>query len=108
MSDKSEILRITVNFERLDAAAAPEFKRQLEEGMHVGHPRVLLDLGQVEFIDSTGLGVLVSLLKQMGPGGRIAVIGVRPAVARLFQITRLDSIFTLCGDEAEASRALAG
>lgn len=103
-----EILRITVNFERLDAAAAPDFKRQLDEGMQDGQSRVLLDLSQVDFIDSTGLGVLVSLLKRMGPGGRIAAFGVKPAVTRLFQITRLDSLFTLSGDADEARRALAG
>src|SRR5688572_15970078 len=75
MTDDPGIIRIDVPFPRLDAAAAPELRKQLEGGPHEGHERVMLDLSAVEFIDSTGLGVLVSLLKQMASGGRIAVVG---------------------------------
>ena len=103
-----EILTIMPGFERLDAAAAPDFKLKVDEQVEPGQTRVLLDLSHVAFIDSTGLGVLVSLLKKMGPGGRIAVIGVAPQVERLFQITRLDSLFKICGEREEAQDVLAG
>ena len=107
MTDHSDIVSVAVTFPRLDAAAAPELRKQLEGGPHEGHGRVLLDLSAVEFIDSTGLGVLVSLLKQMAPGGRIAVVGAGPAPRKLFQITRLDTLFILCSDDDEARSALA-
>lgn len=106
MSDFHDLARIEVPLARLDAAAAPELRRQLSDGPHKGRRRLLLDLSKVEFIDSTGLGVLVSILKEMAPGGRIAVVGAGPAPTRLFQITGLDKLFTLCGDPQEAERVL--
>lgn len=106
MTDHDGILRIFVQYPRLDAAAAPAFRQELAGNFDNKPDRVLLDLSDVEFVDSTGLGVLVSILKQMGPGGRIAVLGANAAVRRLFQITRLDSLFVLCGTVAEAHESL--
>jgi anti-sigma B factor antagonist len=103
-----DIVCLEISFSRLDAAAAPELRNQLEGGPHIGHSRVMLDLSRVEFIDSTGLGVLVAVLKQMAPGGRIAVVGAGPAPARLFQITKLDTLFMLCADSEEARGVLGG
>lgn len=104
MSD--EILTIRVDYKRLDAAAAPGFRARLDENVSEADDRVVLDLSAVEFMDSTGLGVLVSLLKRMGKGGRIAVCGANAAVTRLFSITRLDTLFTLCASEQDAVDAL--
>ncbi|MXP42082.1 anti-sigma factor antagonist [Altererythrobacter soli] len=108
MNERKDIFDLRVDCERLDAAAAPEFKRRAQQELPAEQKRVLLDLDAVSFIDSTGLGVLVSILKQMGPDGRIAVIGARPPVRRLFEITRLDSLFRLYGDADQARQALAG
>ena len=92
---------------RLDAAAAPTFKKEIAEELADRPTRVLLDLAAVTFMDSTGFGALVALLKQMGPDGRIAVINVSPAVSRLFQITRLDSLFRQFNDASDALDVLA-
>ncbi|MGX7895971.1 STAS domain-containing protein [Tsuneonella sp. HG222] len=108
MTDSPAIVRIEVPFERLDAAASPDMRRLLASARHHGQQRVLLDLSRVQFIDSTGLGVLVSMLKQMAPGGRIAVVGAGGAPTRLFQITGLDKLFILCADSVEAEMSLAG
>jgi len=106
MTGNTQILRILIQHPRLDAAAAPAFRDEMT-GTFANRPeRVLIDLGQVEFIDSTGLGVLVSLMKQMGPGGRIAVVGANAAVRRLFQITRLDTLFVICDTEEQADAIL--
>jgi anti-sigma B factor antagonist len=101
------ILEIVVDHERLDAMAAPAFRDQVAASLAGSPERVLLDLHLVQFVDSTGLGVFVSLLKMMGPGGRIAVIGVNEGVKRLFQMTRLDTLFRLCDNEDQARAILA-
>lgn len=101
-----DVLIIPVTIERLDAAAAPDFKREVESILN-GHDRVLLDLATVKFIDSTGLGALVAMVKQMGAGGKVAVIGAGAPVERLFRITQLDTVFRLCEDEGEAHAILA-
>ena len=102
----SPVLELTVPEARIDAAAAPAFKQRMSEALAAGTRRLVLDMSGVQFVDSTGLGVLVSLLKQMGEGSRIAVVGAAPGVKRLFQITRLDSLFVLADDFPAAHAAL--
>jgi len=106
MAQGADILEIAIDHPRLDAAAAPAFRQHIQGRLDHRPERVLLDLRQVNFIDSTGLGVLVSMLKQMGPQGRIAIVGASPAVQRLLQITKLDSLFLQCPTVAEAHAAL--
>lgn len=106
MSDDGGILEIAVDFERLDAMAAPAFREALTERLASRPDRVLLDLSNVRFVDSTGLGVLVALLKMMGPGGRVAVSGAAASVRRLFEMTRLDTLFLLFEGKDEARAAL--
>ena len=107
MTEGTVVREYAIRHPRLDAAAAPAFKKEIAEKLADRPTRVLLDLGDVSFMDSTGLGALVALLKQMGPEGRIAVINVKPAVARLFQITRLDGLFRQCDNVADARNVLA-
>lgn len=108
MTDNSpRTWRIAPQQSRLDAAATPGFKAEMEATFPPGAERLLLDLSNVEFVDSTGLGALVAVLKQMGKTGRIAVVGANPQITRLFQITRLDSLFNLCASEADALDVLA-
>lgn len=104
----SEPILIQVEHPRLDAAIAPAFKDEVTTRVAQGERRVLLDLSGVQFMDSTGVGVLVSLLKRMGGDGRIAVIGAGPAVLKLLQLTRLDTLFAICGSEDDARDALRG
>lgn len=105
VSFHDDIVEIRISDERVDAAAAPSLKRTLDEVI-IGAPnKMVLDLEKVQFMDSTGLGVFVSLVKKLGPDGAIAAAGVRPAVERLFQLTRLDTLFRLVPDVATA-RAL--
>src|SRR5215831_16816135 len=51
---------------RLDAASAPEVKRRIGDWIRSGHRRLVLDVADVEFIDSSGLHTLVFALKQLG------------------------------------------
>jgi anti-sigma B factor antagonist len=105
---QDELLVVTVEEARLDAAAAPAFKAALHDNV-VGQPRyVVVDLSAVEFLDSTGLGTLVSLMKMMGGHGTLALAGPQPPVRRLLQITQLDRVFRLFDTQPEAEAALRG
>ena len=105
VTTNGDIVEIRIVDERVDAAAAPALKLDLERALDAAPRRVVLDLEGVKFMDSTGLGLLVSLLKRMGPEGTIAAAGAQPAVARLFELTRLDSIFRLAAD-LDGARAI--
>ncbi|NLR40509.1 STAS domain-containing protein [Novosphingobium sp. ERW19] len=100
-----DILEITIDGPRIDSVVAPQLKIDLEQAVAQAPKKIVLDLSSVDFMDSTGLGVFVSLLKKLGPDGAIAVAGVQPAVLRLFQLTRLDTLFRIV-DDLPAARAL--
>jgi anti-sigma B factor antagonist len=91
---------------RLDAAAAPHFKASIASLIQAGEETILLDLSEVDFIDSSGLGALVSLLKRMSPAGRLAVCGLRSAAFNMFRLTRMDKVFPIFPSRAEALTAL--
>lgn len=86
---------IRVNETRIDAAVAIRFKERMRELTDGPEERVLLDLGRVEFLDSSGLGAVVSVMKQLAPARRLELAALTAPVARVFRLTRMDSVFTL-------------
>jgi len=100
------VVTITLGDRRLDAVRAPAFKQALIEHIVDRPKRVIVDASNIDFIDSTGLGMLVLILKLMGEGGRIAVVGIKAPVRRLFELTKLDSVFVLVEDLESAKVVL--
>ena len=91
---------------RLDAASAPEVKRRIGDWIRSGHRRLVLDVSDVEFIDSSGLHALVFALKQLGSYQDLAISGPRDAVVNMFKLTRLYQIFNIFSDSEKAIAAL--
>ncbi len=88
---------------RIDASVAIRFKDVMRE---ITSPpdapdRIVLDLGAVEFIDSSGLGAIVAAMKQLRSGQRLELAGLTGTVAKVFRLTRMDSVFRI-HDSAEA------
>ncbi len=102
--DGYTLVRLTET--RLDAQRAPAFKDAIAPLVAAQPERILLDASGVEFVDSTGLGSLVSLLKIMGATGELAIAGPRPAVRKLFTVTRLDRVMRLYDSVDDAANAL--
>ncbi len=82
----------------------PGSRLLLSNEIEAGRSRLVLDLGKVSFIDSTGLGALVGLLKRVGMRGELVVCGVQPSVEQMFRLTRMDRVFRIfrTADEAVA------
>lgn len=99
---------VTVNAARIDAAAAIAFKEALRAETAEGGADVLLDLGAVDFIDSSGLGAIVASLKMVGPGRRLDLAGLTPDVEKVFRLTRMNTIFTIHKGIADAAPRRAG
>ena len=89
---------ITVAEDRIDAYAAIGFKDAMRVRTAEGPADVLLDLSQVNFVDSSGLGAIVAVMKQLGAARRLALAGLQPNVARVFHLTRMDSVFDIHED----------
>lgn len=86
---------ISVQEDRIDAAVALEFKDALRAETDGGTDTVVLDLSNVQFIDSSGLGAIVATMKFLGADRKMALAGLTPTVARVFQLTRMDSVFNV-------------
>ncbi len=86
---------ISVDVDRIDAAMAIQFKEDMRKETLEGPSRVILDLAQVEFIDSSGLGAIVAAMKQLGGGRRLDLAGLTPTVEKVFRLTRMDTVFNL-------------
>ncbi|WP_372574090.1 STAS domain-containing protein [Ruegeria jejuensis] len=86
---------ITVSVDRIDAAMAIQFKEDMRTQTADATGRVILDLSEVEFIDSSGLGAIVASMKQLGEGCQLDLAGLTPIVEKVFRLTRMDTIFNL-------------
>ena len=93
----------------IHVSTAPEFQRRLDEAISRGKTAVVLDLSGVEFIDSTGLSVILNGLRRVTrQRGRMALVCTNPTVLRLFEITRLDSTFDIHASREEALASVRG
>jgi len=92
---QGDMLVVRVRQDRIDAAAAIQFKDRMREATQAGQGRVLLDLSQVAFLDSSGLGAVVAVRKSLGPDRPLELAGLTPTVEKVFRLTRMDSIFTI-------------
>lgn len=89
---------VTVAETRIDAAAAIRFKDAMRAATATGAGPVMLDLGHVTFVDSSGLGAIVAAMKQMGGARRLDLACLTPDVAKVFRLTRMDTVFTIHDD----------
>src|SRR5579863_2038997 len=80
---------------RIAADVAPQFKAHLAGYVKNGERSIVLDLGAVSFIDSSGLGALISSLKALGTEGHLVISGAAGTVATMFKLTRMDKILRL-------------
>ena len=89
----------------IDIATAPSLRERLHGLLTDEKIRLIVDLDDVGFLDSTALGVLVGALKRARmDGGEVRIASTQPRVRKVFEITRLDSAFDLFDSVDEAVR----
>ena len=106
--DTGDFQVIAVHEERIDAVAAIRFKDRMRELTSGDAPHVVLDLSEVGFIDSSGLGAIVASMKQLEAHRRLDLAGLRPMVSKVFRLTRMDTVFRLYASIDDAMAAPAG
>ena len=80
----------------IHVTTAPEFSQRLNDAIAAGARSVVIDMSGVEFIDSTGLSVLLNGLRRVTRNdGKLSLVVSNPTVLRLFEITKLDSTFDI-------------
>jgi anti-sigma B factor antagonist len=91
----------------IDLRTAPELKAALSESIESGHSRIVVDLTDTTFLDSTALGVLIGAVKRLrSRDGRLTIVNVDDNIAKTFEITGLDQIFPISSTREDAIKAL--
>ena len=89
----------------IDVYTAPKLKTELVETIESGCSNIVVDLENVSFIDSSGLGVLVSALRRARErDGAVRIVCTRENILKIFRITGLDKVFPVFSDLAEARK----
>ncbi len=90
----------------VDVATAPRLREQLIDLVNEGQHRIVVDLEKVEFLDSTGLGVLVGALKRVRThDGELALVCTESRILKVFEITGLTKVFPMHRSVDEAVAA---
>lgn len=87
----------------LDANAAPDLRAKFEELVGQGENQYVIDLTGVPVMDSSGIAALVNLFKRVRIGaGDVKLCGIREEIMEIFQLTRLDRVFDIFDNRADA------
>lgn len=83
-----------------------ELKQQVLDALEAGDRKYLIDFTKTGYIDSSGLGVLVSLSKKIrDEGGDLRLAGLNEDLRTLFELTKLDTLFAITDSAQEALAA---
>jgi anti-sigma B factor antagonist len=101
--DNASVLHVTGE---VDVATAPRLREQVVKLVGEGETRIVIDLEGVEFIDSTGLGVLVGALKRARThGGDVVIVCTQTRILKVLEITGLNHVFEMHGSVRAAVAA---
>ncbi|RMH41719.1 MAG: anti-sigma factor antagonist [Alphaproteobacteria bacterium] len=104
--EEGDVIIVTVGEPRVDAAIAIDFKDWFLPLATAPQETVVIDMAKVEFLDSSGLGAIVAVLKALTPSGKsVALAGLSETVAKVFRLTRMDRVFTIFEDVGAALNA---
>lgn len=94
-SRAGQALVLAVRDSRIDASVAIEFKESVRTEAEAPGDPVILDLSRVTFLDSSGLGAVVAVMKLLAPERKLELAGLTGPVAKVFRLTRMDTVFTI-------------
>lgn len=87
----------------IDVYTAPDLREHLTNLVHTGHHHLVVDLEQVDFLDSTGLAVFITVLRRLRPhGGSLRLVATTERILKVFRITGLTQVFPIHHSLAEA------
>jgi anti-sigma B factor antagonist len=91
---------------RMDAQVSDLLKDRIRQLLDEGATRLVMDMEGLDFLDSSGLGALVSCLRRVKEKkGEIKLAGLRPEVRSIFEITRVSRLFHICETVPDALKA---
>lgn len=93
----------------LDGTQANEFRQHVEAALEQGANTILIDLKDITFVDSSGLGILVVVLKKVRAARKnMYVCSINEQVRMLFELTSMDQVFEVLADRAAFEEKILG
>ncbi|MBD3295906.1 MAG: anti-sigma factor antagonist [Candidatus Omnitrophica bacterium] len=87
----------------IDINSSPDVKKSFDEAIRNKKDKIVINLSEVNYVDSSGLATLVEILKNIRPfGGKMKITNLSSKVKGLFEITKLDKLFDLSDEENDA------
>ena len=87
----------------IDLHESPHIREAIAPMIERKTPRLLIDLGGVSYIDSSGLAVFIDAMQHVQSyGGHLALFGLRESVRNIFKVARLDQVFKIFPDKSAA------
>lgn len=101
--DGTKILDVTGE---IDVYTAPQFKEAVNGIIAAGQKHLIIDMGDVTYMDSSGFGILLSATRRLRPqGGTINLVRCNTAIDRILRITRLNTVFATFDNVDDALKA---
>jgi len=101
-----DLLVIELVSEEIISSNADEIKSSIINLILQGEEQLIIDLSNVKFIDSRGLGMFISISKNVEPDGSMVLCALSSNVMQVFELTRLTKIFSIYKDTPSAINAL--
>lgn len=93
----------------VDVYTAPLLRQEIMDQVDKGTKNILVHLEKVEYLDSTGLGILIGGVKRLKEqNGSLKLVGPSPRISRIFDITGLNRIFDVYATQADALATISG
>ena len=103
-----EVVTLVLNGETLDASNSKDFRNEVAP-LLTAQAKVIFDMSQLRFVDSSGLGAILSCLRQLnGVGGDLKLCGMTKPVRALFELVRMHRVFEIFNTREEAIRSFGG
>lgn len=102
---EKNILILTPLVKSIDSSNSISLKAQSLDLINQGNYNIILNLTNIDFIDSNGLGSIISMFKVLSEKGSLSIFGTKSTVKSLFKITKMDRVFQMYNTESEAVQA---
>ena len=96
LNKEGKLATLSLTGRLVDKAEAVEISVEIEQELEDGTHHFIIDLTDLEYMNSTGLNILINLMnKTRNEGGAAVIVGAKPRIDALFSVTKLNSVFTM-------------
>ncbi len=104
LKKKDNLAILSVEGRLVDKAEAVNVSVEIDEELESGTHHFIIDLTKLEYMNSTGLNILINIMnKTRNQGGESIIVGATPRIKSLFVVTKLDSVFKMNDSMDEAT-----